>query len=423
VLISATLGIVAVIAHDRWRCDGWRIGSILGPFLFIMSLLAKESAIAVIAYLISYAVFIEQGSWKNRVLSLVPYVLIAVIWRIAWVLLGYGVDGMDFYIDPLNEPIRYMGLFLIRAPILLLGQFGFPPSEYTLLIGPEGTWILFSLATIFLSVLLILLLPLLRRDPIARFWGLGMILSLLSTTATIPSDRLLFFAGIGAMGLLAQSCRTLWSRDSILPGHRLRLIFSRTVLILLTVLHLLVPLAILPFRAGNPLGSKEMLNRLYVRTPFEPSVADQDLVIVNAPSYFHAAYLGSMRLTNGLPAPKRLRILSSGLVAVDLFRSDERTVIVKPEGGFLQGMLDQLYRAGSESTKVGETVVLEGMTVEVIAVGDNGYPAEVSFQFDVVLEDKSLLWLQYLNGEFVFMIPPAIGERVHLPVNPPIFSF
>ena len=176
-------------------------------------------------------------------------------------------------------------------------------------------------------------------------------------------------------------------------------------------------------RAANPLGSEEVSNRLYVRTEFDSSIEGKDLIVVNAPSFFHVAYFGSMRITSGQPVPKRLRVFATGTASVDLFRPDDRTVIVRPAEGFFQGFFDRLYRSDSDSMPVGETIVLDGMTVEVVTVGDNGCPAEVSFRLDVPLEDDSLLWLKYAGGEFVFMTPPAIGERVHLPASPPIFSF
>ena len=65
-------------------------------------------------------------------------------------------------------------------------------------VGPLlGAWV-------FLTLLFAVLSPLLRREPVARFWALGMVLSLIPICATFPMDRLLFFVGLGAAGLLAQ---------------------------------------------------------------------------------------------------------------------------------------------------------------------------------------------------------------------------
>lgn len=37
-LLAALLGVLALIAHDRWRRDGWRVGAVVGPFLLVLSL-------------------------------------------------------------------------------------------------------------------------------------------------------------------------------------------------------------------------------------------------------------------------------------------------------------------------------------------------------------------------------------------------
>ncbi len=44
----------------------------------------------------------------------------------------------------------------------------------------------------------------LRRDPLSRFLALGMVLAAIPSCATYPNDRLLFFTGIGGMGLVMQ---------------------------------------------------------------------------------------------------------------------------------------------------------------------------------------------------------------------------
>ena len=49
-----------------------------------------------------------------------------------------------------------------------------------------------------------ILLPLLRRDRVARFFCLGMVIALVPSCAAFPDDRLLFFASFGSMGVMAQ---------------------------------------------------------------------------------------------------------------------------------------------------------------------------------------------------------------------------
>ena len=58
-LVTAVLGVLALILFIRWRREGWRPGAFTAPFVFAVALLAGESAIAVGAYLIAYVLFLE----------------------------------------------------------------------------------------------------------------------------------------------------------------------------------------------------------------------------------------------------------------------------------------------------------------------------------------------------------------------------
>jgi len=64
---------------------------------------------------------------------------------------------------------------------------------------------------------------------------------------------------------------------------------------------------------------------------------------------------------------------------------------------------------------VGERVVLTGMTATVTAITADGRPAEAAFRFDVPLEDASLRWLWWQDGEFRPFTPPAVGQTLEIP--------
>ena len=54
------------------------------------------------------------------------------------------------------------------------------------------------------AIVAVLFIPLIMRDRVARFWGLGALLSLIPIAAVGPENRLLGFVGLGSMALLAQ---------------------------------------------------------------------------------------------------------------------------------------------------------------------------------------------------------------------------
>ena len=61
---------MALSAHTRWRRAGGRAGALLAPGLLLLALLSAEAAIAVLAYWLAYAVFLDRGTWRGRLLSL-----------------------------------------------------------------------------------------------------------------------------------------------------------------------------------------------------------------------------------------------------------------------------------------------------------------------------------------------------------------
>ncbi len=421
-ILATLFGVLTILAHDRWRRDAWRAGSVLGPLCLIASLLSAEAGIATCAYLAAHALFLDRGAWRTRLIAVAPYVVLVFVWRIVWSHLGYGVSGMDLYIDPGVEPLRFAQAAANRAPILLLGQWGFPPSGIAMALGSAGMNRLWLAASVFLTLLFAVLFPLLRREPVARFWALGMVLSVIPICATFPMDRLLFFVGFGASGLLAQFLVVAFSRPSWRPTN---IAWRATAVALGSVFvffHFIIAPLALPARAAFPAGPKAWSEQLLVQLPTDKTVEDQDVVIVNAPSAIHMAWSAARAMLSGHPVPRHMRGLAPGLPSVEVFRVDAQTLTVRPRDGYLAWKFDRLARNDRCPMHVGQRVELTGMTVEVTALTDDGRPAEAAFRFAVPLEHPSLRWLQWKDGVLATFVPPAIGETVQLTPSPPSFS-
>lgn len=65
-LIAAFFGGLTLLAHVRWRQDGWRPGTVWGPLCYLLGLLSKESALATGAYLFAYTLFLDRGRMRRR---------------------------------------------------------------------------------------------------------------------------------------------------------------------------------------------------------------------------------------------------------------------------------------------------------------------------------------------------------------------
>ncbi|MGQ0736318.1 MAG: hypothetical protein ACT4QD_22020 [Acidobacteriota bacterium] len=80
-LVCVFFGLMALILHHRWRQQGNRRAAILAPLSLLIALLSNEGAVAVGAYLLAYACFLDPGSRRARAFSLVPAAVVVLAWR------------------------------------------------------------------------------------------------------------------------------------------------------------------------------------------------------------------------------------------------------------------------------------------------------------------------------------------------------
>jgi hypothetical protein len=422
-LMATFFGAMAIIAHDKWRRDNWHAGIALGPLLLAASLLSAEAGISTCAYLAAHMVFIDRSTWRKRIVAITPYVAVVLIWRFLWTYLGYGVENIGVYVDPVSEPLRFISAVKNHAPFLLLGQLALPPSDISMMLYPKHWILLWRSALIFLLLLAFVFASLLRRDRIARFWALGMLLSILPICATFPSDRLLTFVGIGAMGLVAQLLFVVLGKTEPQPKLLLWRIPALVLAGIFILIHLIVAPLALPVRAAYPMMPKKFTDKLMISGPLDNTVKNQDLVIVNPPVSFFVMVNPLIWESNNQPVPRHLRVLTSSLFRpVKIHRPDAKTLVVQPEYGYYAWVLDAGFRDKKHAFCVGDRVELTGMTVEIRELTLDGQPAKAAFTFSVPLEDPSLRWLQYKDGSFVPFTPPAIGESVVLQAEKPFWN-
>ena len=401
-------GLLTLLLHERGR-RGSLWAAVLAPVALALGLLSNEGALSTCGYLFAYACFLDGAAWRKRIGALAPYAAVVAVWRCAYLWLGYGAWGSPAYLDPAAEPLRYALAALERVPVLLTSLCFTPPADLYLAYPlPIKPFILLWCAAV-LTVTAVLLSPLLKR-PDSRFLALGMLLALLPACSTEPADRLMPFAAFGGLALIAQFLHAVYHR-LIWVRTRAQRAFARTALTVFIITHALVsPLAIL---CGIPIFHWLMdgIERSAYATELDSSVSAKTIVFTNAPTMFHTAYFPVLRLIEGLPAPAHLRSLapnSFGGTPMRVRRLDVYTLRVTPEHGYPIILL----RNDAHAFAAGDRVNLTGVCVEVLRVNERGVPAEVTFTFDVPLEDASLLWLALRGGAYHPVSPPAIGEEV-----------
>jgi len=434
-LIAGVFGFLAILAHDRWRRDGWRPGALLAPLALAAALLAKEEAVGVGAYLLAYAAFLDPAPWRRRLAALAPCALVGIAWCAAYKALGLGVVGSAMYVDPGHAPLAFAGRVVRNAPVLLAAQWGFPEADISSMLSAAAFRGLWVWAVAFLILLGVLLAPLVRRGRVARFWALGMALSVAPVCAAFPMNRLLMFPGLGAMGLLAMWLGGVRAKAEWLPKARAWRGLARALAALFVALHLVLAPLLFPVRTAGIWFVGKLVETHYAALDPGPEAPGQTFVFVNPAACSHMLWMLT-RMRDGRPVPERCLSLGPSSAPVAITRSDERTLVVRPAAGYLLPLggspdpgrppaafsfahmvrfFDILFRGPDHPMRLGEKVELTAATVEITALTPDGRPAEAAFRFRVLLEDPSLRWFACRRGAFVPFTPPAIGQTVSVP--------
>ena len=376
----------------------------MGPLCFALALLSAEAGIAIGAYLLSYTLFLEQGSIRKRLIHLIPYVLVFLPWAVTYVQLDCGARNIPFYTDPLNEPLLYLKAIFFRAPVYLLGQWTLPVGFHYI------NWpsMIHRVGLVFSALLVFILMPLIRKDRTAQFWTLGMFLSLLPICAVQSQDRNLLFVGLGTMGLLAQWICWVMHTGWNIPS-RLRRYTTRIMLVIFIIIHALIHPILLPRASRLVALVDRQIKRASASLPLDSETETWMFILTNNPAYFFfvAGVLGE-RANQGQFTP--CLALSSGNHSVTYKRQDVYTLDVQSDNGSLTD-LDSGLISKESAMQPGHIVRLSNVVVEVLEVS-NGLPSKAQFRFKVTIDDPSLLWFRWENGMYVPFTPPDVGETV-----------
>jgi hypothetical protein len=420
-VLASLFGALALLAHDRWRRDVWRPGALWSAVCLALALLSGEMALGAAAFLAAYVCTLESGGLRNRIASFLPAGVTLGAWAVYYRLAGFGTRGSGMYLDPRASPAAFAAAFFRRAPLLLLGQWTPVPADVQAVVPAEKLGALAAAGWIVAAVLALALLPLLRRDRTARFFALGTALALVPSTATTPSNRLLFWVSFGVLGLVAQLVAGVWDGADWRPRARAGRALLAGIAFAMVLFHLVLAPLLLPVFTLSVRALGEPVARAARTVP--PGLAGRDVVAVNAPEYLlFVSFVPSLLPVQGKPRPRSFRGLTAGPFPVAVTRLDERTLTMHLQGDLFGGLLGRLFRTADRPLPAGEEIVLSGLTARVAAVSSGGAPSEVIFRFALPLEDPSLVWLQWRGEGFASWTPPAIGQTVTLPAPRDAFT-
>ena len=437
-VLAGLFGVLTLIAYDRWRRDGWRPAAALAPAALLAGLLSKESAVCTGAYLLAYAIFLDGGPWIRRLIGLTPCILVGLAWYVAYRALGFGTAHSGVYVDPAHDPLGFAFHVARDAPILLLGQWGLPPSQFSLWCSAPALRLYWLGAMVFLLLWAVFFVPLVARSPLTRFWTMGMMLSLLPACAAFPDDRLLMFVGLGAMGLLAQFLGGLKEGAPWQPSSAAWKRLARVGGFAFVAIHLIIAPLFFPMTLVSLKSLGRRVEALVNTLPSDdPQFERQTLILVNSPAWLYDMAVLHIRHYREQPLPARMLNLTSSFKAAKLARPDANTLLVRPVGGYLPPpggpggsdsplpdfsigrfahYLDRLFRDDRRPLALGDTVELPIVTITITDVTEDGRAAEATFRFRAALEDASLRWFTLTKGGHVEFQPPVIGQTVEVPL-------
>ena len=412
-LIATVFGLLTLLAHHAWRVRRQWIFALLAALAWLLALSAGEFAVGTLAYLVSYALFLDRARPFRRVAALLPYALVAIAWGVVYARSGAAVRGSGSYVSPWADFFRFSSVAPLRLIGLLSATLGPLPSELLLLARPEQFVYWLALVGPILLVAACALWPVLRCDRNARFWLVGMLLALVPVSASFPSDRLLLLASVGAMGLLARVTSPLFDASA---WHSLST--GRAGLcVLFGVLHLLLAPLCLPLRAAQMQLVGRTLESATACFDLIPEIERRTVVIVNAPLDALASYIQAERAWRRAPRPKHLYWLTTAGSSLRVTRTDPNTLRIERPAGFFSTALERHYRAQPDSLKAGDQVRLGGLTVTIESLTSEGRPLAVNFGFAEPLASSSYLFMLWKDDRYQLLEWDALVRPLALPAE------
>jgi hypothetical protein len=417
-LVACAPAALGLLAHIRWREDGWRPGLPLSILGMGVGLAGGEIAWTVVAFFFAYELTAAPGDWRQRLRALMPLFLLAIGYIVVYAALGFGASGSGIYLDRTRPPLEYLRTAVLHFGVLLGRICGGVPADLTLAQGLLVPMSVFGYGLT--GMVLLSLRPFLSVEvPEARrrlaWFGLGTLLSLGPVLPALPMDRLLVGAFLGGAVVLAflleRLSDSLRHRTGTGRTRRLgyRLVVAYLVLWNFIVSPLIVGLEII----GRREGSRKSLQTVLDSDLPDEKRAGQEVVILHAPGapgQLVTWYFQAMLDYVGKPVPSSWRVLTIARCDHQLYRTDSQSLeIVCLNGRMLATLPERFFRSSSRPLGPGDVIEAGPMTAEILESSD-GYPTRVGFRFDRSLDSPDFLFLEWRDGALRKTGVPEIGE-------------
>jgi hypothetical protein len=425
-LIALTLGAATLLAHDRWVREGKRGYAVLAAVAYYAALLSAELGVSTLAYLVAYALFLDAGitretretraawtAWARRALHLLPYVAVTVAWRVGWNRLGFGARGSSLYLDPLASPLAFADAVLHRGPILIGSALGAPHADWTAAASARAIALGAFLSTVAIVGFAWLTWPRLRASAQLRFFAVGALLAVVPICGAQASDRNLAFVTLGASAVFAELLRWAYGSTSALTRAAGAARAPRWLAAAVLVVHGIVSPTFFTLQTAYLARHAPKESHAAAESLFAAAEPARVVVVVRALDLFYCTNQLSVASVLGLDRGRMGLCLSGGPTATTVRRLDARTLLVRPDGGFLDAGSNRLQWDGHRAV-VGEAYVRPGYRAEIVEVTPEGEPWAVTFRFEVPLEHPAGAWLVWRTDHYERTSLPAVGSAIRI---------
>jgi len=427
-VVAAVLSLLGLFAHLRWREQGWWPGLPLSLAGLAAGLLAGETALSVVAFVVCWELFAfrpagDRPALGQRLVGLLPVGLLAAGYLLLYRAMGYGVVGMSYYLNPAGDPIRLLSGLAVRIPPLLgAGLGGLPAFLWDEL--PDWRWlqVVLGIATVPAVAVLAWRWRRQMEPSVVRELGWlipGSLAALIPAAFAPPSGRQLLVPILGLAVVLAFLLRTAWRRLRRREGGWRRRLPAGALVLLLAVAHFAGPIAVRVFGFTLTPTWSVFYDEIAGQLPLDPERGGrQQVIAVNTPGYltYFPQYVDSVR--DGSLFAGRWHVLSAAPHDLRLERTAARTLELEVVGGqLLDSEEERAFLPPGRRWVAGEVIETALFRVEVLAVNDLG-PTRVAFHFRRDLEDPDLTFVIWHEDRFEEISPPAMDESLALPWSP-----
>ena len=328
ILLVTVFGFFTVYAYHRGVSSKLWYG--LALLALLASLLSAEAAIGICAYLGAYTLAFDSRKLKQKLLYILPFIGVTLLWRLVYQQAGFGVSGIDLYVDPGQSPV----LFFTRA------VWAYPANYFELVTGIDvmsgqvrgDIRQNFAWAGIGVFVIISYLLrDVLRQDKVLRFFYLASLLALIPSVTVTISSRTLFLPFV-SMAVVFSYLIQLWLKpvkEKYLEGRNIATRLWRYVLGFVCVYVLLVHGVLSLFATGASLYSglttpaQSVEEARSIKGLPLADLANKTVVIVNSPEPYLLAYLDYEMDYKQFELPASIRALASAYSNMQLRRVSE----------------------------------------------------------------------------------------------------